>query len=326
MSRKIINKLRGKYIYIVLILEILVGTVISNNFLTLKNFLNVIDNISLLGIVAGGMALVTYSGNFSDLSVPSVMALSGLITVKLLKYNIAISIICAMLIAFFIGVINGVVIGKLKAHPIVWTLAFSFVITGFTRFIFGSTHIYPEVGALASNAFANLYRTKLFGVVPATVFIMFVILIIMHFIVSKTLFGEQLKFVAVSPPCANLSGINVSKIIGFSFIISSLTASVAGIFIASLSKTGAYYYGAGYDFSALTAIILGGVTLEGGKGNIVGVFGGVLSLGFLDNILTLFGISTFSQGVIKGIVFIIIVFITNYSTRKEGGRTYARWI
>jgi len=324
MYHRIINNLRDKFaIYIIVMLEILLGIVISNNFLTPRNLFNVIDNISLLGIVAGGLALVTYSGNFSDLTVPSVMALSGLIAIKLLKYGLAVSVICAILIAFLIGVINAVVVGKLKAHPVVWTLALSFMITGFIRVIFGSTHIYPESGTLAGNAFVHLYRTKLLGFMPLSMVFMFVILIIMHFIISKTVFGQQLKFVAVSPPCANLTGINVPKIIGFTFIISSLTASIAGIFIASLSETGAYYYGKGYDFSALTAIILGGITLEGGKGNIVGVFGGVLALGFLSNILTLLGMSTFSQDVIKGIVFITVVWITNYSTKKKEWKIHA---
>jgi len=106
-------------------------------------------------------------------------------------------------------------------------------------------------------------------------------------------------------------------------MMSALTASIGGIFLASLSKVGAYYNGVGYDFSAVTAIVLGGMTLAGGRGSIIGVIGGVFTLGLLNNLMTLFSIGgfsidTFSQNMIRGIVFIIVVGVNARSLRKMG--------
>ena len=100
------------------------------------------------------------------------------------------------------------------------------------------------------------------------------------------------------------------------FIISAITASIGGVFIASLSKSAAYYYGSGYDFAAITAIVLSGVILEGGTGSMIGVLGGVLTMGLLSNVLTLIGMGTFSQEIVRGVVFIIVVWVTSFSKKK----------
>lgn len=302
------------------------GVFISDKFLTLSNFSNIISAVALLGIVACGVSFVTYSGHFADMSVPVIMAYSGIISVANLKYGIVISILSGIGVGLVIGLVNAFVIGKLKANPIIWTLAFSFIISGYIRWAYSGNQIYPDVEAKGNPAvetFINLFRVDIVKGVPLVVFVMLCLAVICQVILVKTKFGQQLKLVGSSIEVAKMTGVNVAFTVGAAFMMSALTSSIGGIFLASLSKVGAYYNGAGYDFSAVTAIVIGGMTLAGGRGSIVGVIGGVFTLGLLNNLMTLFkigefSIDTFSQNMIRGIIFILVVGINARSLRKMG--------
>lgn len=302
------------------------GVFISDKFLTLSNFSNIISAVALLGIVAVGVSFVTYSGHFADMSVPVIMAYSGIISVANLKYGIVVSIASGIAVGLAIGLVNAFVIGKLKANPIIWTLAFSFIISGYIRWVYSGNQIYPDVEAKGNPAvevFINLFRIDIIKGVPLVVFVMLCLAVVCQLILVKTKFGQQLKLVGSSIEVAKMTGVNVAFTVGAAFMMSALTSSIGGIFLASLSKVGAYYNGAGYDFSAVTAIVIGGMTLAGGRGSIVGVIGGVFTLGLLNNLMTLFrigdfSIDTFSQNMIRGIIFILVVGINARSLRKMG--------
>ena len=313
-------------VFFILIVLVIAGMFISDKFLTVSNFSNIISAVALLGIVAIGVSFVTYSGHFADMSVPVIMAYSGIISVANLKYGIVISILSGIGIGLVIGLINAFAIGKLKANPIIWTLALSFIVSGYIRWAYSGNQIYPDVegqGNPAVDIFINLFRVDIINGVPLVVFVMFALAVIGQIVLTKTRFGKQLKLVGSSIEVAKMTGVNVTMTVGAAFMMSALTASIGGIFLASLSKVGAYYNGVGYDFSAVTAIVLGGMTLAGGRGSIIGVIGGVFTLGLLNNLMTLFSIGgfsidTFSQNMIRGIVFIIVVGVNARSLRKMG--------
>jgi len=142
--------------------------------------------------------------------------------------------------------------------------------------------------------------------------------VVFHFVLSRTKFGVQLKMTGAARKAAKFSGINVERVIGTAFVICALMATLGGLAVTSLSRVGAWYNGAGYDFRAVTAIVIGGMTLAGGRGTIIGVLGGVLIIGLMNNIMTLLGIGTFSQDMIRGAIFIIVVGINAKSLRSLG--------
>ena len=158
-------------VYFIIVILIVVGVLISSEFLKRTNLMNIIEAVAFLGIIASGMALVTYCGQLVDLSVPSVIALSGLVSILMLPYGIIISTIAAIVAGSIIGLINGFVVGKLKANTVVWTLAVSFVLTGLIRVIFGSTNIYLSEGSNA-QIFEGLSRYRIFGYIPISVVVM----------------------------------------------------------------------------------------------------------------------------------------------------------
>jgi ribose/xylose/arabinose/galactoside ABC-type transport system permease subunit len=298
--------------YVILLALCAIGVSITHEFLTFSNLMNVIEAVSFLGIIACGMALVTYSGKLVDLSVPSVISLSGIVAILTLKYGLIVSIVLSVLAGSLVGIINGVVIGKFKSNAIIWTLAVNFVMTGLIRVFFGSTNIYLKPSEVSAQ-FESIARWRFFGYVPLSTVVMLVLIVVIHVVVVSTKVGKQLKLVGSAETVAYFTAIRKGAPVLIAFVASAATASVGGVFISSLSKSACYTYGVGYEFSALTAIVLSGVTLDGGRGSILGVLGGVLTIGLLSNILTLLGVGTFSQQMIKGLVFILVVWLTSFS-------------
>jgi ribose transport system permease protein len=314
----------GAYAIAVLFLALgalLQATGAIGNFLTAKNMLNIVDAAALVGIVAVGMAFITFSGNFADMSVPTTMAFTGYVCVELLRYGFVIAVIGALAVGAVIGLLNGFVVGKLKANPIIWTLAVNYVTMGIIRLVWVNKQIYPDMRGSSDAVvalFDSIYRLRFFNLIGLPLVILLVLVVVGQFVLTRTSFGVKLKLTGSSSRAARLSGIAVERVVMLAFVLAAFTATVAGLAVTSLARVGAWYNGAGYDFKAVTAIVIGGMTLAGGRGTIVGVLGGSLIIAILNNILTLIGINTFSQDMIRGAIFIAVVGINALSLRKLG--------
>jgi ribose/xylose/arabinose/galactoside ABC-type transport system permease subunit len=308
-------------VYLIVLVLVLAGAFSSQKFLTLTNLLNIVDGVMLLGIVVTGMAFVTYSGHYADLSVPTTMAFAGVVAVEFLRLGFGVALLGGLGVGLAIGLANAVVVGRFRANPILWTLAMSYVTMGLMRWLWANEQIYPDVKSGATGAgdlFEQLYRQEVLGKLTLPIVVLAVMAIAAQFVLCRTTFGRQLKLVGANLEVARHSGVPTGRTVGLAFVLSALAAAVAGIFITSLSKVGAYYNGEGYDFDAVTAIVIGGMTLSGGRGDIVGALGGVLVIGLMGNLMTLMGIDTFSQRIIKGVVFIAAVGIGAAVLRRLG--------
>lgn len=311
-------------IYVVVLLLLLAGWIVSpGKFFTVDNMNSVFQAVSLTGICAVGLAFIVYSANFNDMSLPMTIAFSGMVAVQLLQVGFVVSLLGGIAAGLLMGAVNGFVIGKLRAHPIIWSMAFNFVMSGIARWAWAGNQIYPDTiteNAATAESFYALARTYFGGdlKIPLMVVVMVVMFLIGHIILSYTTFGNQLKIIGSNYQAGRLSGIHCARVIFLAYLINAFCASICGIFLASLSRVGAYYNGEGYDFECVTAVLLGGMTLAGGKGSMIGVFGGVLTVGLLTNVMNLLGISTFNQYLVQGLVFLLIVWINTNSARKLG--------
>jgi ribose/xylose/arabinose/galactoside ABC-type transport system permease subunit len=313
-------------VYGIAILFLVLGAVLQatgaiGNFLSPQNMLNIVDAVALVGIVAVGMSFVTYSGNYADMSVPTTMGLTGYVCIELLRFGFVPAILGAIVVGLLIGLFNGLVIGKFKANPIIWTLAVNYVTMGVIRLIWVNKQIYPDMQGSSEGAvalFDNIYRYRFFDLIGLPLVMLIILVIVGQFVLGKTSFGVKLKLTGSAPRAAKLSGIAVERVIITAFVLAAFTATIAGLAVTSLSRVGAWYNGAGYDFKAVTAIVIGGMTLAGGRGTILGVLGGSLIIGILNNIMTLVGIGTFSQDMVRGAIFIIVVGINAKSLRSLG--------
>ena len=318
--RKLLSHLGTLGIYGVALLLLVVGRVVSADFLTAENMLTILNAIALLGIVASGMAFVTYSGHMADLSLPSIMAFSGIVTVATLSWGLPMSLLCGILAGLSVGALNGFVIGRFRANPILWTLAVAFFMEGFMRFTWSNNQVYPDISpGSAGEAFIGIFRTDL-GPLPLIVVTMLVMLGLGQLIMMYSRFGRETRYVGSSRAAAETSGIHVPRVVMLNFLVAAFAASVAGVFITSMNKLGVFYLGQGYDFQAVTAVVIGGVLLSGGRGNMLGVLGGVLVIGLLTNIMTFMGITSFRQNIVTGVVFIVVVGLQQYRLRA-GGRS-----
>ena len=307
-------------IYGVAGLLLLAGWCVSPDFLTRSNLLDVLNGVALLGIVASGMAFVTWSGHMADLSLPSIIAFSGIIAVAALPLGLPLALLAGVLAGMTIGVMNGLVIGRFRANPILWTLAVAFFMEGFMRFAWSNNQLYPDITpGSPGQAFIGIFRTQI-GSLPLIVIVMLGMLGIGQLVMTRTRFGRETRDVGSSRPAAETSGINVPRVVLMNFVVAALAASVAGIFITSMNKLGVFYLGQGYDFRSVTAVVIGGVMLSGGRGNMLGVLGGVLVIGLLANIMVFMRITAFRQNIITGLVFIAVVGLQQYQLRR-GGRS-----
>ncbi|MCP4643055.1 MAG: ABC transporter permease [bacterium] len=305
-------------VYAVAVALVILGAFVSPEFLTVDNFLSILSAVALLGIAACGMAFVTYSGNMADLSLPSIMAFSGIIAVAALPLGLLPALALGMLAGLAIGAMNGLVVGKLNANPILWTLAVAFFMEGFMRFTWSNNQIYPDIEpGTPGAAFIRIFRMGI-GPVPLVVIVMLALFVLAHFVMTRTRFGRESQLVGSSRPTARTSGIRVSRVVFFNFLVAAFAASVAGIFITSMNKLGVFYLGRGYDFRAVTAVVIGGVMLSGGRGHMPGVFGGVLVIGLLTNIMQFIGIRAFQQNIVTGMVFIAVVGLQQLQLRAKG--------
>lgn len=309
-------------IYVVAAALLVLGLFVSPEFLTGENLMNVLASVAFLGMVAAGMAFVTYSGNMADLSVPSIMAFSGIIAVASLPLGLPVALALGLLAGMAVGAMNGLVVGRFQANPILWTLSVAFFMEGFMRFAWSNTQVYPDTApGTPGEAFIGLFRLGV-GQAPLVVILMLLLFPLAQIIMTHTRFGRESQLVGSSRATARSSGIRVPRIVFLNFLIAAFTASLAGIFLTSMNKLGVFYLGQGYDFKAVTAVVLGGVMLSGGRGRMSGVLGGVLVIGLLSNILQFLGVTAFRQNIITGMVFIVVVGLQQYRLRATG-RDYA---
>lgn len=294
------------------------GCFVSDEFFTIKNQMGILNAVALLGIAASGMAFVTFSGHMADLSVPAIMAFSGIVTVAALPLGVVAAVGLGIAAGMAIGALNGLVVGLFRANPILWTLAVAFFMEGFMRFTWSNNQIYPDTApGTAGAAFIGLFRVTV-GPVPLIVVVMLLLFALGQVVLTRTRFGVETRLVGSSPAAAKTTGINVQRVVFVDFLAASVAASVAGIFLTSMNKLGVFYLGKGYDFKCVTAVVIGGMMLSGGRGHMLGVLGGVLVIGLLSNIMTFLGINTFQQNIVTGIIFIAVVWIQQSHLRRQG--------
>ncbi len=320
-SNRFLDLITKAGVYFIILILVVIGIFVNQNFLTANNFMNIIIASAFLGILCAGMGFITFGGKMVDLSAPITIAIAGIAAVDTLPLGLPVALLLGLIVAVIIGLVNGFVIGKFKANPIIWTLSMNFLLDGMIRWLYSNKQIYPDTVAAqdpaTAEAFINISRTEIAGI-PLAVWLMVALIAIAQFVLTKTRFGQQLKIIGSNPEVAKFSGINSTKNIMLAYVISALAAGITGIFITSFGKVGAYYNGVGYDFQAATAIVLGGMTLSGGRGNMLGILGGVITVKLLSNILTFIGIGTFVQNIVTGAIFILIVYINQRSLRKQG--------
>lgn len=276
----------------------------SDTFLTLRNILNVMDQITVIGVMALGMTLVILLGGI-DLSVGSVLALSGMVLGYLgnnLGLPFALGIVVALMVSALCGAVSGLMITRLNMPAFIATLAMMSIARGIASIITDGQQIvgFPDW-------FSSLAITRHFGLLSATVSIMIVLTVIFYVFLKYRPAGRALYAVGGNPEVARLAGIHVERATLLVYTVCALLAGLAGVILSARLDSSQPSSGVGYELDTIAAVVIGGASLSGGVGGIGGTVVGVLIIGFLRNGLNLLHVSPFVQQVIIGVVIALAV-------------------
>ncbi len=302
-ENKLVSVLRDQSQLIILILLVTVFSITTPSFRTTGNFLNLLKQVTVIGVISCGMTMVVISGCL-DLSVGSVFSLLNLVSITFQLRNNFLGVIMPLVIAVFIGFFNGFIVTKFKVNSIIVTLGSLSLFSGIAQLITN--------GAIISGVTGTWYgfigRDKLFGI-PVHVYILFIVAIVYQIILSKTTFGRKIKYVGTNDTAAEIAGIRTNWMRTMAFIISSVSVAIAALIYSSRMTTASPVAGAGYEFDAITAVVIGGTSLAGGKGSIFKTIIGVLLLAIIINILTLYNVMYSFQNIVKGILIIVAIIV-----------------
>ena len=298
---------------IALIILMAVITIINSNFLTANNLLNLLLQVTSNALIAFGMTFVILTGGI-DLSVGSILALSSALTAGLLGSGmpVTLAILISLILGCILGMMNGLLISYGKLAPFIVTLA--------TMTIFrGATLVYTN-GNPITKGLSDTFLFQFLGQgyivgIPFPVIIMFIVFIVLYVLLHKTAFGKSVYAIGGNEKAAYISGVKLNKVKIIIYSISGIMASISGLIITSRLSSAQPTAGASYEMDAIAAVVLGGTSLSGGKGRILGTLIGALIIGVLNNGLNIIGVSAFWQQVVKGVVILIAVLIDRLSCK-----------
>ena len=291
-------------VYGFVILLFIIGITQSERFFTERNLANVARQAAFLGIVALGQMLVILTAGI-DLSVGSLVKVSILVSAIVMNGesdNMLMAIVATLALGVVVGLIHGFLINELRIAPFIVTLASLVILRGIGLSISSS-----PVGK-ASREFIMFYVQKI-GPVPIIAVMFGVLLALTALLLRYTVFGKYLFAIGGNTEVAHLSGVPVKKVRYGVYVICSLTASLTGLLWLSRMGVGDPAIGDGIELQAITAVIIGGTSLFGGRASVLGTLGGVLLLGVTANILVMLGVNQFIQGLVQGLVIVAAVAI-----------------
>ncbi len=301
--KKNINISKCMVYIIFLVVLSLFAIFIGGSFFSLNNILNIIRQTAVVSMIAVTMTFVIAIGEI-DLSVGSTIGLSGLMAALVLQStdNIPLAILAALAVGLVVGLINGLLIVALNLPSFLVTLGMQMVLVGTSMWITNTTAI-----PIGNTTFTFIFGGGSIDKLPLLLLWVLITGAVGYIVLNRTPYGKKVLAVGGNATSARYSGINVKKIVVYVFVYSSLMAALGGMLYAGRMSSGRYTFGDGLELDAIASVILGGTSMAGGNGSIVGAIIGSLLIGTINNGLMFFGLSTAQQTVAKGAIIILSV-------------------
>jgi ribose/xylose/arabinose/galactoside ABC-type transport system permease subunit len=304
----------------ILIGLVILFSIISPNFLTQRNIIILIRQVSFAAISAVGVGFVMISGGI-DLSIGSQIVMTNVVLAIMMAYwklPISVAIPLTLLLATALGTINGLLSITLNVHPLIITL--------------GTASIYKGLGYIFAESrnimgFPDDFRwfgQGFIGPIPVPIVVMIIVALIGAFVLNKTYFGRFVFALGGNEEAARLAGVNVKRMKVILFTICGFVSGITSVLLLSRVFAGQVFTGQGVEFDALTAALLGGFSFKGGEGTIFGLMTGILIIGVLNNAMQLASFPDFSQNVVKGAVLLAAVAFDVYQKSAKAKETVAK--
>ncbi len=311
-SIRTVSAFREFSLGIVLLVFGVVMAIASPVFLTKENIEAILLALSVEGTIAVGMVILLISGGL-DLSVGSTLGLTGVVTGLALTAGLPAfpAILCGLLSALAVGVVNGLLVAKMKINPFITTLGMSIAVRGLLLVIAQGRAVLnlPE-------AFTVIGQGRLFGI-QYPIYVMLALVIVGDVLMRNTRFFRQNYYIGGNEKAARLSGINVDVVKIVNYCIVAALAGVAGLLITARFGSASVTVGNGTELRVITATIIGGASLSGGEGSVFGAFLGALFMGVLANALNLLGVDVYWQNLVTGLILITAVVIDVINEKRR---------
>lgn len=290
------------YIGFVVVFAAFAITLGDDGFLSTNNLLNIVRQSAIIAIIAVGMTYVIACAQI-DLSVGSTAGLASVVTAMAISsYGVVAGIAAGLLVGLVVGCINGALVSMLNIPSFLVTLGMLGIAVGVAQWITDSA---PQ--PILEPTYNLVFGGGNFGPVPGLLVWMAVVVAVGAVGLSKTRFGRQVLATGGNRTAADFTGVNTRRITFQVLVISSVLAALAGMLYAGRLESGRFQWGSGDELSAIAAVILGGTSLFGGSGAVVGTFVGALLIGLINNGLVLAGLDTSQQQVVRGVIIILAV-------------------
>ena len=274
----------------------------DDGFLTGNNLLNIVRQTATVTIIAVGMTYVIAAAQI-DLSVGATAGLASVVTaMTIANYGVFLGILAGLAVGVVVGSVNGALVAMLKIPSFLVTLGMLGIAAGVAQWITKSA---PQ--PILSDLYNKVFGSGDIGPIPGLIVWMIIVVVIGAIVLAKTRFGRQVLATGGNPVAAKFTGINTTSITFRVLLISALLAALVGMLYAGQLQSGRYQWGTGDELSAIAAVILGGTSLFGGSGTVVGTLFGALLIGLINNGLILAGLDTSQQQVVRGVIIILAV-------------------
>lgn len=299
-------------VYVVLAVMFVLCLIFVPGFARPQNVINLFQHSVVLGLISIGQSFVILGGSI-DLSVGSAISALAVFTSLVMQgqaSNIPLAVAFAVGVGAMIGLVNGLIVTRLRVHPFIATLGTSLIIRGalFAKFNSQAGLVPKEFEALGYNTI---------GRVPLGVILLTVVTLTAYFLTRYTRFGQHLYATGGNPEIARLSGVRTDRTLILAHILTGLIAGITALFMVSRLRAADPLLGSGLDLDSIAATVIGGAPLSGGVGSMWGTIAGVLILSILNNIFNLLNVGAFAQNVLRGIIVIVVVaFYTARATKK----------
>jgi ribose transport system permease protein len=305
----------------VVVLLVLFGalTLLSDEFLTANNLANLARQVAIFGIIAVGQLMVILTAGI-DLSVGSVLGLSGAVTAELLVHGwpIPLAILVGLLVGVVLGLVNGSLVAYAGLPPFIVTLGMLGIARGIVLVLTNASTIQP-----LPTSFANIANGSLLGV-PNLLWVFVAVAAVAGFVLQRTVFGRYVYAVGSNPESARLSGVPVTKVLVTVYAVSGFLAALGGVLFTSRLNAGIPTAGTGYELNAIAACVIGGASLFGAKGSAFGAAAGALIVATLNNGGNLLAINPFYLQIGIGLLILLAVFFDQWQSRHATAAPRAR--
>ncbi|MEV4603889.1 ABC transporter permease [Amycolatopsis sp. NPDC049253] len=298
-------------IIVALVLVCVAMALLSDSFLSSRNFTNILTQSTVVGIAAVGATLVIITGGI-DLSVGAGVALAGMVASQLVNGGLAgfLGVVACLMIGAAIGAFNGISVAWLRLAPFIVTLAVLGMGRGLTLQLSQGQSVYGLPSGLTWLGGATI------GAVPVPVFLLAAMFLIGHLVLSRTTLGHQIYAVGGNRQAARLSGIPDKRVLFQAYLIAGACAGLAALVLVGRLGAATPTAGTGLELQVIAAVVIGGTSLFGGKGSMVGTLIGVLLIGVINNGLTLLNVSPFWVQFIQGALILVAVLLDAFNQRR----------